>query len=173
MDILIEIVRIVLPASLVLYGMYLTARTFLHKDFERRLLELKIKHTDITLPLRLQAYERMTLFLERISAPQLLTRLNQGELKAVELHALLLQEIRNEFSYNLSQQVYMSNQVWEKIRSAVDNMVALINDSASEVPPDAPALQLAKAIIGNIIEQDNDITSEALKLLKAEVRNLL
>lgn len=173
MELFTELLKITLPAGIVLYGMYLTIRTFLNKDFERRLVELKAKYTDVSLPLRLQAYERMALFLERISAPNLLMRLNNNELNAVQFQSLLLEEIRNEFAHNFSQQVYMSDEAWEKIRAATENMVAMINNSASEVPPDAPAIQLAKAIISNIIAQDNDITGNALKFLKAEVRNFI
>ncbi|WP_448518968.1 DUF7935 family protein [Rhodoflexus sp.] len=173
MEILTEILQIVLPAGLAIYAMYLTLRTFLNRDFERRLIELKAKYTDITLPLRLQAYERMALFLERISAPHLLTRLSDSELTAIQLQTIMLEEIRNEFAHNLSQQIYMSDEAWEKIRAAMDNMVAMVNDSASEVPPDAPAIQLSKTIVSNIIAQNDDITGNALKFLKAEVRNFL
>ncbi len=173
MEILTELLKIVIPAGIVLYGMYLTVRTFLNKDFERRLVELKAKYIDVTLPLRLQAYERMALFLERISAPNLLMRLNDSELTAVQLQSILLEEIRSEFAHNFSQQVYMSDEAWEKIRTAMDNMVAMINDSASEVAPDEPGIKLAKAIVSNIIAQNDDITGNALKFLKAEVRNFL
>jgi hypothetical protein len=173
MEILTELLKLIIPAGIVLYGMYLTIRTFLNKDFERRLVELKAKYIDVTLPLRLQAYERMALFLERISAPNLLMRLNNSELTAIQLQSILLEEIRNEFAHNFSQQVYMSDEAWEKIRTAMDNMVALINDSASEVAPDDSSIQLAKKIVSNIIAQNDDITSHALKFLKAEVRNFL
>ncbi|MCS7019314.1 MAG: hypothetical protein RMJ87_09415 [Cytophagales bacterium] len=173
MEFTIELLKIILPAGIVLYGMYLTIRAFLNKDFERRLVELKAKYIDVSLPLRLQAYERMALFLERISAPNLLMRLNNSEMNAIQLQSVLLEEIRNEFAHNFSQQVYMSDEAWEKIRSAMDNMVAMINHSATEVPPEAPSIQLAKAIMSNIIAQNDDITGQALKFLKAEVRNFL
>lgn len=170
METLAELLKIIIPAGIVLYGMYLTIHTFLNKDFERRLVELKAKYVDITLPMRLQAYERMALFLERISAPNLLMRLSNSELTAVQFQSILLEEIRNEFAHNFSQQVYMSDEAWEKIRAAMDNMVAMINDSASEVAPEDSAIQLAKTIVSNIIAQNDDITGNALKFLKAEVR---
>ncbi|MBD0256088.1 MAG: hypothetical protein ICV83_10240, partial [Cytophagales bacterium] len=67
MEVLLDLAKVLLPSALLLYGMYLTVNAFLRKDFERRLVDIKLKNTDITLPLRLQAYERMCLFLERIT----------------------------------------------------------------------------------------------------------
>ena len=64
---MIQLLTILIPAGLVLYGMYLVVRSFLQKEFERNLLEIKNKSIEVALPIRLQAYERMTLFLERIS----------------------------------------------------------------------------------------------------------
>jgi hypothetical protein len=96
MEILEDLVKILLPAAIVLYAMYLTVRAFLNKEFERKLIDIKTKNTDIVLPVRLQAYERMCLFLERISPNNLILRLNNSMLSANELHQLLLAEIREQ-----------------------------------------------------------------------------
>ena len=66
MDVLIEFGKILLPAGIVLYAMYLTMKTILEKEVEKRLMDYKIENSKIVLPMRLQAFERMCLFLERM-----------------------------------------------------------------------------------------------------------
>ncbi len=173
MNILAELLKILLPAGLVLYAMFLTIRSFLTKQFEQKLIEIKTKNTEIVLPIRLQAYERMCLFLERISPGNLIRRVNNAEYNATELHGLLLSEVREEFNHNLSQQVYMSDEAWTQIRSALEEIVVLINDSAAQIPPDARGIELAKRIFEQIIEQNVDPTGRALKYIKDEIRIVL
>ncbi len=164
----IDFAKILLPAALVLYGMFLTTRSFLNKDFEKKLLELKIKHFDTTVQIRLQAYERMALYLERITPTNLLTRLNDNDYAVAQLHAILLTEIRQEYNYNLSQQIYMSDDVWQKIKTATDQVTSAVNDAAAEVAPDAPALELVRKIFEIVITGNNHFTTEALVALKTE-----
>jgi hypothetical protein len=171
MELLIDLVKIVLPSALVLYGMYLTVKSFLSKDFDNQLIKLKAKNTEVTLPLRLQAYERMSLFLERMTPNNLLIRLNDVNYNVGELQEILLFEIRQEFNHNLSQQIYMSDEAWQQIKDAIENLMAVINDCASELKKDEPSLQLVKKIFSKIIENQNDITSNALRFIKNEVRN--
>ncbi len=102
MEVLLDLIKILLPAALVLYAMYLTVNAFLRKDFERRLVDIKLKNTDIILPLRLQAYERMCLFLERITPNNLIIRTKNGDFSAAELHLLLLSYFRVVLGNNLS-----------------------------------------------------------------------
>jgi len=170
MDIIAELLKILLPAGLVLYAMFLTIRSFLDKQFEQKLIEIKIKNTDIVLPIRLQAYERMCLFLERITPNNLIRRVNNAEYSASELHGLLLSEIREEFNHNLSQQVYMSDTAWMQIKSAMEEVVVLINDSAGQITPDARGIELAKRIFEQMIEQNVDPSGRALSFIKDEIR---
>src|SRR5436305_409786 len=91
-----DFIQILLPAALVLYAMYLTVKSFLDKETERKLIDLKTKNSEIVVPIRLQAYERMCLFLERITPNNLLVRLNDTAYSAMELQQVLLSEIRQE-----------------------------------------------------------------------------
>ena len=170
MEVVVELLKILLPAGLVLYAMFLTVQSFLAKQFEQRLIELKTKNTDIVLPIRLQAYERMCLFLERISPNNLIRRVNTGDYTAAELHGLLLSEIREEYTHNLSQQVYMSDNAWTQIKSAMEEVIVLVNESAGQVPPDARGIDLARRIFEQIIAQNADPIGRALKFVKDEIR---
>src|SRR6187402_2483010 len=95
-ELIFDLLKIILPSALLLAGMYFLVKSYVDRDYKLRLLELRMKNAETVLPIRLQAYERMTLFLERITPSNLLVRLNAG-MPAREFHQLLLQEIRSEF----------------------------------------------------------------------------
>ncbi len=172
MQSIVELLKILIPAAAVLYGMYLTIQTFLQKQFEQKELDVKAKTIEITTPIRLQAYERMTLFLERITPANLLIRLGSPDIQAIDYQRILLQEIREEFNHNLAQQVYISHDTWEKIRTAMNDVVALINTSASEISPDATSITLSKKIFEKVISENQQPTAETLKTLKEEAQRL-
>ncbi|MDZ7934776.1 MAG: hypothetical protein U5M51_07415 [Emticicia sp.] len=172
MQSLVELLKILIPAAAVLYGMYLTIQTFLQKQFEQKELDIKAKTIEITTPIRLQAYERMTLFLERITPTNLLIRLGSPDMQAIDFQRVLLQEIREEFNHNLAQQVYISHEVWEKTRTAMNDVVALINTSASEIPSDTTSINLSKKIFEKVINENQQPTAETLKMLKEEAQKL-
>lgn len=170
MEVLEDFVKILLPSALVLYAMYLTIRSFLNKDVERRLIDVKLKNTEIVLPIRLQAYERMCLFLERISPGNLILRLNNSEYSAGEFQQVLLSEIREEYNHNLSQQVYMSDEAWTQVKNAMEEVIATINDAARQLSPEARSIDLARAIFETTIQQDLDPNGRALRFVKNEIR---
>lgn len=172
METLIEFIKILAPAAFVLYGMFLVTKTFLNKDFEKKIIELKVKHFDTTIQIRLQAYERMALFLERITPTNLIPRVNENGYIVAQLHAILLNEIRQEFNYNLSQQIYLSDETWQKIRNSTELVTSLINDAASELSPEAPSIELVKKVFELVITSGNTVTNDALLALKTEAQYL-
>ena len=170
MEYLIELLKIILPAGLVIYGMFIITVSFLKKEKEMKWVDIKSKNTEVVLPIRLQAGERLCLLLERIMPNNLVRRVNQPEYSAGELHGLLISEVRNEFNHNLSQQVYFTDETWENIRSAVEQVISLINRSYQEVDANARSIDLAKTIFQHALEQDRDIVALALKNVKSELR---
>lgn len=172
MEILEDFLKILIPAAIVLYGMFLIVKSFLAKDFDKKLAELKMKNTETVLPIRLQAYERMALFLERVSPGNLVVRLNDPELNASQFQQVLANEIRNEFSHNLSQQVYMSHTAWTFIRHAKDNILHMISEAGKEVDPSARSTELAKKILDKKMQEKEDPVEQALKFLKAEIQKV-
>jgi hypothetical protein len=166
MDALIDFGKILIPASLVLYAAYLLVRSFLAKEIELKKLDIRSRSIETVLPLRIQAYERMCLFLERISPQNLLVRLNPGAVPAREFHHVLLSEIRNEYNHNVSQQIFMSEQCWELIRNAKEDLVVTINDAASELNPEATSLDLSKKIFERVINKPDPIAHALLEVKK-------
>lgn len=170
MDALIDFGKILIPASVVLYAVYLMVRSFIQKELELKRLEVRSRAIETVLPNRLHAYERMTLFLERMSPQNLLVRLNTGTMPAREFHQLLLAEVRNEYNHNVSQQVYISEDVWELIKNAKEDLIVTINDSASELAQEATSLDLAKKIFEKTIQKTVDPLAHALSELKREIQ---
>jgi hypothetical protein len=170
MDVLIEFGKILIPASIVLYLAYLLVRMFIEKEIELRKLEVRSRSIETLLPSRLQAYERMTLFLERISPQNLLVRLTAPGMHAREFHQLLLAEIRNEYNHNASQQVYMSEEVWNLLKGAKEDLIVMINDAASEMGPESTSLDLSKKIFEKSVNKPVDPMAHALTELKKEIQ---
>jgi len=170
MEALIEFGKIIIPASLVLYAVFLMVRSFIAKEIELKKLEIRTRSIETILPARLQAYERMTLFLERIAPQNLLIRLNNPGFTARDFQKLLLDEIRNEYNHNVSQQVYMGEDVWNQIRNAKEDLIILINESASQLPPEATSIDLSKRIFEAVMNKNVDLINHALIELRKEIQ---
>ena len=126
------------------------------------------EHRADTLPMRLQAYERLSLFCERIALPNLLLRLRQPDQSAGELRLSLLLAIQQEYEHNISQQVYMSQQLWDIIRQARDNTLQAIDAVADVVDVDMPSRELSRALIDQAAAKTNQGLSLALAAIKKE-----
>lgn len=173
MDVITELIKIVVPAALVLYAMFLVVRSFLNKQFDARLIDLKLKNTETILPIRLQAYERVALLLERISPNNMLIRLSDPQIGAFDFQQMLLKEIREELNHNLSQQVYMSDEVWQAARKAINEIIATIQTAAEGMDESKTSIDLSEAIFNEMLKKPDDPTGKALSLLKNEVRQLM
>lgn len=170
MDALIEFVKILVPASIVLYAAYLLVRMFIQKEINLKKLEVRSKSIETLLPSRLQAYERMALFLERISPQNLLVRLSTTGMTSKEFHQLLLSEIRNEYNHNVAQQVYISEDVWNLIKNAKEDLILNINDAAGEMNMESTSLDLSRKIFEKSINKQVDPIAHALTELKKEIQ---
>jgi hypothetical protein len=165
-----DLLKITIPAAMILYAMYLVVKSFLTKDFERRLIDIRVKNNEIVMPIRLQAYERMSLYLERITLQNIVLRVNEPSYTVGELQQILLMEIRNELNHNLSQQVYMSDVVWKLIKKSTEDTISIINNSTSALPRDAKSIELVKVMFHVQQEMGAEPTAEALRVLKEEIR---
>ncbi len=166
----LDLIQVLAPASLVLYLAYLLVRSFLNKQLAEMKLQMVQKNQEVIIPVRLQAYERICLLLERISPSNLITRLNNSEYTSQQLQTILVSEVREEFNHNLSQQVYMTNEAWEQVSNAVESTLTLINEAGGETAPDDKSLSLAKKIFELNMAKPSDQRKEALTFVKAEIQ---
>ncbi len=173
MDTLIEILKISLPAVFVMITAWLVIKNMLKDDQDRRHQETLLQTVKVITPVRLQAFERIVLFLERISPESLIMRVSKPDITAQQLHSLLITTIRSEFEHNLSQQIYMSNESWELVKNAKETIVRLINNAASELPPTATGEELSRTIIEEVMEMDKEPCRLAISYLKSDLARIM
>lgn len=172
MDLYVPIILLII-GSIATLGVYLTITTVAKTIFEKQKWDTRNKSLEITLPLRLQAYERMCLFLERITLGNLLLRITPHTTTAQELQQVLLHEIREEYNHNLAQQIYISHAAWEKVNMAMNEITSIVNQAALTANnPTMPASEFAKILMAQVIEQDKQPTAYALRILKEEIQSL-
>ncbi|MGY2133384.1 DUF7935 family protein [Hymenobacter sp. HD11105] len=169
-----DLLKIILPALIVAGSLFLLIKQYFEKEQQRRLIELRLQSSKETLPIRLQAYERVTLLLERITPNNILVRLSSAGQTAPEFHRLLLQEIRAEYEHNLSQQLYMSPDAWDHVKQARENVLTMINKAyhALPSPQQARGTELAKRVLETLIAEEVDPTARALNVVKHEAASL-
>ncbi|MEM9647603.1 MAG: hypothetical protein AAF969_03920 [Bacteroidota bacterium] len=139
-----------------------------NEDGRRRFLLHKDSQKD-TLPIRLQAYERMVLFLERISINSLVVRVAPKGKSKSDYENLLIKQIETEFEHNLSQQIYMSDECWNIIKTAKNATIQLIR-SAGMSETDSPD-KLREDILNKTIDKQSP-SATALSFVKKEVGEL-
>ena len=166
---LLEILQITIPALVVFFTSYFTLKQVLKKDLDVRKAEIVLQNKKIITPIRLQAYERIILFLERISPNSVIVRLQTPNMNVEQLHTEMLVLIRSEFEHNLSQQLYLSVDAWEMVRNAKEKTIQLINSCLEDLDTKDNAIKLSQAIFEKLIEIDTSPTQEAIKYIKKEI----
>ncbi|MEI6142590.1 MAG: hypothetical protein WCP85_25160 [Mariniphaga sp.] len=164
-----EVLKIVLPALIVFLTAYFLLRDMLENSFRKREFEMRMKTSGQILPVRLQAYERLALVLERISPQSLLMRISPHDNDANDYQQQLLAQIRQEFEHNVSQQIYVSPLLWQAILIAKENLIGIINRSAEEVGVEVHAIVLSQRIIDNYVAGNDHPIIMAMDELKKEV----
>ncbi len=165
---LFYILRYAIPSLVVFITAWFILKEFFQQENKRRHADLMSDRMRISLPLRLQAYERLILLLERISPNNLIMRVYRPEWSARELHKNLTRGIRDEYTHNLSQQIYVSPKAWELINQAYEETMGQINALASEMKEDATASDFSQKILETDLERS--ATKAAMDFLKSEAR---
>ncbi len=169
MDI-IEAIKYIIPALLVLITSYLLLAKFLQNEDKRRNFDLNKTSLSIITPIRLRAYERLILVLERTLPSVIILNTIKPEMTNLELQTELLSNIRNEFSHNISQQIYVSDELWSLISSAQEELLKHVNICGLDCKPENSGVELAEKIIKNYNSNQLVSSKQALSKLKSEVR---
>lgn len=174
MQVFLEILKYTLPGALVVWVTYLMLSSYFKNQLNLKQLELQQQRLDSRLPLRLQAYERLVLFLERIAPGMLISRLRMDGMSAYDLQFAMITAIRAELEHNITQQVYVSDEVWIRIKAVTEEMISTINRIASDLPKEATAKDLSHRIFQYLAgTQDILPTDHVILSLKREMRELL
>jgi len=173
MEAVTDILMITIPALIVFFTAWVLLRNLMRNDQDKRRQELILANSRTVTPIKLQAFERIVLFLERISLESLIVRVSSPDMTASQLHTTLLNAIRNEFEHNLSQQVYMSPQAWEVVRNARSGIIKIINTEAEKMPPASTGFDLSRQLLQAIMELEKEPTRVAIDYLKGEIGRMI
>ncbi len=170
---MINVLLYCVPALIVLLATWLVMHKLFDNEQQKRMWELKKASQKEISPIRLRAYERLALLLERTTPEHLIMDLNLQEMTMLQVQQQLLRTIRLEFDHNLSQQIYVSDEVWDKIIHARDEMGAFVTTIAAQMPQDSSSLDYAKTLITAYNTNGDTPNSIALTALKEEAKSLL
>lgn len=170
---LLDIVKLAVAGIVVFLSGWFFVRTFLDQRFNFRMIELKKESLKHTLPLRLQAYERTILFLERINPSNLLIRLHVQGISAREMQNVIISDIRAEYQHNISQQLYVSPTTWNVVKKIKDDTISIVNSAVAALPDSATSGDLSKSILLHLAGLETENPYEvALDIVRKDVQQL-
>ena len=165
---MLEIIKIILPLLLVLVAIYFLLKQFFTREQAIRADELKFAHKKEYIQLRIQAYERVILFLERIDPNNLIMRVHSSGMNSIVLHSNLIKVIRDEYSHNMSQQIYISVPGWNALKKSKEETVKVINTAQSKMLKESSGIDLSSAIFEILSKMKKNYTEIASEQLKKE-----
>ena len=173
-SIILDILKYTIPAVVVLISSSLIVRRFLITQTQRKQLAIFQEGQSTTLNLRLQAYERLVILIERISPRNLIPRLYDPAMTVFDLQQAMIFTITAEFEHNLSQQIYVSKNVWETVKSVKEQEINMVHQIGNTMDANAPAKELHARILDFVNRGDGESpTDVALFMLNDEVKKVL
>ncbi len=169
---LLEILKFTLAGVGVVYIAFYLVKPYLDRSEHVQLMELKKTISNQTLPLRLQAYERIVLFVERVNPANMLVRLNGTDLTAAQLHSIVVTEIRNEYQHNITQQIYVSERAWTITKRVKDDTLSVVTNAIKALPENATGLDLSKTILAHLSHLEDNPYDIAGKIIREDMEGL-
>ena len=179
---MLEILKFTIPSLIVLLSVWIVMHKLFKDEEQKRLWELKRAAQKEISPTRLRAYERLALLLERTQPEALVMALSErleqagttmASLTIPRMQQELLRAVRMEFDHNMSQQIYVSDEVWAQIINARDQIGAFIAAMVAQLPPESTAMDYAKVLMTAYRNNGETPHQTALDALKEEARELV
>jgi hypothetical protein len=162
--------------SVVLLSVILLMMIWLITEYSSMKIAIKEK-TDVnneTIKIRLQAYERLSLLTERIALHNLISRFTNAGLSAREMKNTLIDAIKTEYDYNISQQVYVTPDAWRAVHNLKEQNIYIINQLAATLPNQAAGLDLSKHIVDFLMNsQKGNLNSVVAEVLSFEAKKIM
>jgi hypothetical protein len=149
---------------------YLLVHRLLQNEQNRHLMEVKKENLKYSTPIIFGAHERLILFLERMQMSAVVSRVHKAGMSARLLQTALINEIKTEFEYNLSQQLYVSKNSWEIVKKAKEESMKLVSMGMMKLQDGATSIDLAREVLTLTASQEQDWTQKAIDVLKADLR---
>lgn len=162
---LLSVVVILISVCMVGIG-YLVKEVIAIKSYQ------KSNHAE-TLSLQLQAYERLAVFAERSGLKNLISRASSFGESAAGLHHQLVETLKSEYEYNVSQQIYVSQEIWDAVTKLKDQNIYIINQLGGGLPPHATSLDMSKRILEYSLGQNSELNLIVLDAIQHEAKKLL
>ena len=169
---LLDIIKYTIAGMGIVWIAFYMIKPYLDRDEKIQLLEFKKAVSNQTLPLRLQAYERLVLYIERVNPANLLIRLNGPAYNAQELHSLIAEEVRSEYQHNITQQIYVSARAWSVVRRVREDTMGIVNNAVKSLPENATGLELSKTILLQLSQLEDNPYEIGASLLRNDLQDL-
>lgn len=167
-----DVLKYTLSGLFVFFAAYFLLKNHFDTYYNLKELEYKTLVVKDILPLKLQAYERMTLFIDRINPSNLLLRLHQPGMTAQEIQSIIISEVRAEYQHNISQQLYLSTNSWNIINRVKEDTISIVKHSVTNLHPQASAIELSKIIFAKLEELEENPYDLALQVMRNEIQEL-
>ncbi|CAG5084944.1 DUF7935 family protein [Parvicella tangerina] len=168
MEEIIDLLKYTIPSVVVFAITYYMMKTFFEREKKLKQEENRALARKDYIPLRIQAYERAALYLERIDPNNLIMRVHTPGMSANRLHGELLKNIREEYNHNMVQQIYMSQRSWSQLKMAKEESIKIINMAAQQMSEHATGVELSSAIFEIVAKLEKLPTEIALEKVKAD-----
>ena len=169
---LLDILKYTVSGLGVVWIAFYLLKPYLDKQEKIQLLEFKKSVANQTLPLRLQAYERLILFIERINPANLLVRLNAPGYTAAELHSIIITDVREEYQHNITQQIYVSSRAWALTKRVKEDTLNIVGNAIKSLPENASGLDLGRTILVGLSQMENNPYEIAAELIRKDLEEL-
>jgi hypothetical protein len=169
---LLDIIKYTIAGLGIVWIAFYLIKPYLDRDEKIQLLEYRKAISNQTLPLRLQAYERLVLFIERVNPANSLIRMNATSYGAHELYGLIVEDIRNEFQHNITQQIYVSARAWAVVKHVKEDTLGIINNAVRSLPETATGLELSKTVLGHLSQLEDNPYEIGASMLRKDLEEL-
>jgi hypothetical protein len=170
---MLEIAKIILPAfAVLLLALFFFDRMTDQKKTKYKTLQ-DVEKEKVILPLRIKAYERLIVMMERFRPQGLVMRSNTGQMTAGQLQLEIMRNVREEFEHNISLQMYVSERVWKAVGIAKENTLEMVKVASTKVQPNSTAMLLSQEIFVLEEKVGNPAIDIALKALNLEIKSQL
>ena len=168
-----ELLILIIPSLVIFLIVYFLFKKFLDAQLRLKMVDANQKNKSSTITLKIQAYERLLLFCERIQIPTLLLRATKADTTVPASASTMVLMIQQEYEHNVTQQLYVSEQLWEIIQLAKNQMIEILSQVASSLPPDAGVDTLRAALMDYYNKEDRTPIETAKLAIKREAGLLL
>jgi hypothetical protein len=168
-----DVLILSIPLAGILVATYLMLQYFHNKSTYEKGKEIDIQKTKTFFPLQIQAYERVILFLERIDPNNMIIRTHKSGMNAITLHRELLKIVREEYTHNMSQQVFINPKSWKTVLNAKDETIQILNVAINNLSAESSGLDLSAKIFESIASKKISPTENARNLIVKEFQTTI